>query len=69
MTIAIPTIPPKEKSTINESPGMRMLLSAYSHLDEAAERLQLSSGMHQRLRNCERSLTVALPILNDEGEI
>lgn len=62
-------IPEKEKSNINDSPGMRMLRSAYTHLDNAAERLNLSPGLHQRLRNCERSLTVSLPILNDEGEI
>ena len=70
MTVAsLVAAPEKAKSPSKESPGQRMLQSAYSHLDDAAERLGLSPGLHQRLRTCERSLTVGLPILNDEGDI
>jgi len=52
-----------------EKPGVRMLRSAQKHLDDAAERLNLNPSLHRVLRNCERSLTVSLPIETDEGDI
>jgi glutamate dehydrogenase (NAD(P)+) len=52
-----------------EKPGVRMLQSAQKHLDDAAERLNLSPSLHRVLRSCERSLTVSLPIETDEGDI
>lgn len=51
------------------TPGMRMLASALSRLDEAAERLNLSPSLHRVLRSCERSLTVSLPLVTDDGDI
>jgi glutamate dehydrogenase (NAD(P)+) len=51
------------------TPGKRMLASALSHLDGAAERLNLNPSLHRVLRSCERSLTVALPIETDDGDI
>ncbi len=52
-----------------ETPGMRMLSSAQSHLDDAAERLNLNPNIYHVLRTCERSLTVAVPIETDDGSI
>jgi glutamate dehydrogenase (NAD(P)+) len=52
-----------------DTPGARMLQSAQSNLDDAAERLQLNPSIHRVLRNCERSLTVSLPIETDDGNI
>jgi glutamate dehydrogenase (NAD(P)+) len=46
-----------------------MLYTAQSHLDDAAERLQLNPGIHRILRKCERTLKVELPIEMDDGEI
>lgn len=57
------------KTKIEDPPGRRMLQSAQSHLDDAAERLSLNPNIHRILRSCERSLTVALPIQTDDGEI
>ncbi len=57
------------KATIQDTPGMRMLYSALNHLDEAAERINLNPNLHRILRTCERSLTVAIPIETDEGNI
>jgi glutamate dehydrogenase (NAD(P)+) len=54
---------------IQDTPGMRMLFTARNHLDEAAERLQLHPNIHKILRNCERSLTVSLPVETDDGSI
>jgi glutamate dehydrogenase (NAD(P)+) len=54
---------------MQDTPGMRMLYTALSHLDDAAERLKLNSNLHRVLRRCERSLTVSLPIETDDGEI
>ena len=51
------------------TPGTRMLRSAQSHLDDAAERLFLNPSLHRMLRSCDRSLSVALPIETDDGEI
>ncbi len=56
-------------ATIQDSPGMRMLYTALNHLDDAAERLQLSPSIHRVLRSCERTLKVALPVEMDNGEI
>jgi glutamate dehydrogenase (NAD(P)+) len=55
-------------ATLN-TPGMRMLRSAQTHLDKAAEQLHLNPSYHRMLRNCERSLIVSIPIETDEGEI
>jgi glutamate dehydrogenase (NAD(P)+) len=60
---------PEIKATVQDSPGMRMLYSAQNNLDEAAERINLDPNLHRVLRTCERSLTVSLPIVNDDGEI
>lgn len=60
---------PEFKATIQDTPGMRMLYSALNHLDDAAERLNLNPNIHRILRTCERSLTVAVPIETDEGDI
>ncbi len=57
------------QAKIEDTPGLRMLYSAQNNLDEAAERLQLNPNIHRILRNCERSLTVSLPIETDDGEI
>ena len=57
------------KATVQDTPGMRMLYSALNHLDEAAERINLNPNLHRILRTCERSLTVAIPIETDEGNI
>jgi glutamate dehydrogenase (NAD(P)+) len=57
------------KATIQDTPGMRMLYSALNHLDDAAERLNLNPNLHRVLRTCERSLTVAIPIETDAGDI
>jgi glutamate dehydrogenase (NAD(P)+) len=58
-----------ELKTSPEKPGVRMLQSAQKHLDAAAERLNLNPNLHRVLRSCERSLTVALPIETDDGNI
>ncbi|MDX1521649.1 MAG: Glu/Leu/Phe/Val dehydrogenase, partial [Anaerolineae bacterium] len=50
-------------------PGARMLQSAQKHLSQAAERLQLNPNIYNILRNCERTLTVSIPIETDEGNI
>ena len=50
-------------------PGLGMLRSAQSHLDHAAERLQLNPNIHRMIRNCERSLIVSLPIETDDGDV
>lgn len=52
-----------------DKPGARMLESALSHLDRAAEHLQLNPNLHRLLRSCERSLTVSVPIETDEGDV
>lgn len=58
-----------DKDAREAAPGKRMLASALSHLDGAAERLNLNPSLHRVLRSCERSLTVALPIETDDGDI
>lgn len=58
-----------DKEALETTPGQRMLASALSHLDDAAERLNLNPSLHRVLRSCERSLTVALPIETDDGDI
>lgn len=63
-----PTQDSKINQPIKEAPGTRMLRSAHSHLDEAAERLQLNPSIHRILRSCERILTVSLPIETDDGD-
>lgn len=68
MTITPPATnnnPPTQ--TRADTPGARMLQSAQINLDDAAERLQLNPSIHRVLRNCERSLTVSLPIETDDG--
>ncbi len=57
------------KATVRDTPGLRMLYSALNHLDDAAERLNLNPNLHRVLRTCERSLTVSLPIMTDDGDI
>lgn len=57
------------QASVQDTPGMRMLYTAQNHLDEAAERLQLSPSIHRVLRSCERTLKVALPVEMDGGEI
>ncbi len=56
-------------SEVGNTPGLRMLRTAQSHLDDAAARLQLNPSYHRILRSCERSLIVSLPIETDDGEI
>ncbi|MEM7346266.1 MAG: Glu/Leu/Phe/Val dehydrogenase [Chloroflexota bacterium] len=60
---------PKSQLSVNDAPGHRMLMSAQKHLDDAARHLMLAPDIHQILRHCERSLTVAIPIEMDDGEI
>lgn len=55
-------------ATIQDTPGIRMLYSAQNHLDDAAERLGLHPNIHKILRTCERSLTVSIPIITDDGD-
>jgi glutamate dehydrogenase/leucine dehydrogenase len=47
-----------------ESPLHR---TALAHLDAIAERLNLESGIHERLRYPRRALTVSIPVLMDDG--
>ncbi len=56
-------------ATVQDTPGLRMLYSALNHLDDAAQRINLDPNLHQVLRSCERSLTVALPIETDDRGI
>ncbi|MDM8520885.1 Glu/Leu/Phe/Val dehydrogenase [Anaerolineales bacterium HSG6] len=58
-----------DKATIQDTPGLRMLQTAQSHLDDAAELLQLNPNIHRILRNCDRSLKVSLPVEMDDGSI
>jgi glutamate dehydrogenase (NAD(P)+) len=57
------------KAQIHDTPGMRMLFSARNHLDDAAQRLHLNPNLYKVLRACERTLTVSLPIENDDGSV
>jgi glutamate dehydrogenase (NAD(P)+) len=57
------------QAAVQDTPGRRMLNSALSHLDDAAQRLNLDPNLHRVLRSCERSLTVALPTETDDNEI
>ena len=47
-----------------ESPLHR---TALAQLDAIAERLNLDSGIHERLRYPRRALTVSIPVLMDDG--
>ncbi|MFQ5612105.1 MAG: Glu/Leu/Phe/Val dehydrogenase [Anaerolineae bacterium] len=71
MTVASDTTEDKPSGgpARREPPGSRLLQSALRNLDDTAERLQLDPSLHRILRNCERSLTVAVPIETDEGQM
>ena len=57
------------KAMLQDTPGLHMLQTAQSHLDDAAELLQLNTNTHRILRSCERSLKVSLPVEMDDGSI
>ena len=42
---------------------------ALHQLEGAARRLQLDPGIHVRLANCQRELTVNFPVKMDDGSI
>jgi len=46
-----------------------MLRTALAQLDEAAEKLNLDPGIHQRLRRPQRALVVSVPTLMDDGHL
>jgi glutamate dehydrogenase (NAD(P)+) len=60
---------PNPKTNIKQSPAHEPVYErALDQLDDAAERLGLDSGTHQRLRQPTRELTVSLPIKMDDGQ-
>ena len=50
-------------------PPQDLWATVLAQLDEVAERLQLDAGIHAVLRQAERELTVAVPVMMDDGRI
>src|SRR3982074_2965414 len=51
------------------NPGHELLQSALAQLDGAAEALNVDPGMHRFLQQPERTLSVALPVTMDDGQL
>ncbi|MBC7249618.1 MAG: Glu/Leu/Phe/Val dehydrogenase [Anaerolineae bacterium] len=52
-----------------ESPKQDLWSTVLAQLDEVAQRLKLDPGIHALLRQPERELTVAVPVVMDDGQI
>src|SRR5574340_331638 len=57
---AAPKAPPSRES---------LFTTVQAQLDAAARRLDLDPGIHKVLRECERELTVSIPVLLDDGSV
>ncbi len=67
MTSVAPPISPRAATGGPSAPNpWRMALH---QLDGAARRLQLDPGIHARLANCQRELTVNFPVKMDDGSV
>jgi glutamate dehydrogenase (NAD(P)+) len=51
------------------APQQDLWTTVLAQLDEVAERLQLDPGIHTVLRQPERELTVAVPVMMDDGHV
>jgi glutamate dehydrogenase (NAD(P)+) len=51
------------------SEELNPLAMARQQLDQVAERIHLESDVHERLRHCKRTLTVAVPTTLDDGTL
>jgi len=61
---------PQARLTVAGSDGRGSLWdTVLEQLDEVAERLRLDPGIHAMLRQPERELSVAVPVMMDDGEI
>ncbi|HJX41374.1 MAG TPA: hypothetical protein VJ345_07930, partial [Anaerolineales bacterium] len=63
-------IRPRTRAT--EQPARRrgdMLGTALAQLESAFEKLELNDGLRAIIRQSERELTVAVPIVRDDGSV
>jgi len=62
-------VKPRPSSVVAEPPKQGLWDTVLTQLDEAAQRLKLDPGIHAILRQPERELTVAVPVVMDDGQI
>lgn len=62
-------IEPRTGFAMVESPKQDLWSTVLAQLDEVAQRLKLDPGIHALLRQPERELTVAVPVVMDDGQI
>ncbi len=67
--MALPLDIPKTKTQARKPHRSGMLETALAQLDLACDALALSDGMRAILRQSERELTVAVPVIRDDGGI
>jgi glutamate dehydrogenase (NAD(P)+) len=60
---------PKVETIVATPPGQDLWDAVLASLDDVAERLNLDPGIHAILRQPERELTVAVPVVMDDGKI
>jgi len=60
---------PASDAIAAETPRHSLWETALAQLDDVATRLQLDPGIHAILRQPERELTVAVPVVMDDGQI
>jgi glutamate dehydrogenase (NAD(P)+) len=66
---ALPTHQPAPCLQVRVEPPHDLWATVLAQLDEVAEHLQLDPGVHAILRQPERELTVAVPVMMDDGGI
>jgi len=60
---------PSPDSVMTEPPRLNLWDTALLTLDDVARRLELDPGVHAILRQPERELTVAVPVVMDSGQV
>jgi glutamate dehydrogenase (NAD(P)+) len=57
------------EASSSEGSTQEFYKSVLEQIDKTAEKISLDSGIHKMIRQCERELTVSVPIEKDNGEI